>query len=265
MLFAWLKNRRRRKLLAEPFPAAWLAVLEKAVGHYRVLPEAGQRKLRDAVRFMIAEKGWEGCRGLEMTDEIRVTIAALASILILGFDDFYFDNVQTILVYPSEYVVKEERAIAGGAILEEESDRLGEAHHRGPVILSWEETRANAIEPGCGSNLVFHEFAHQIDMRNGAMDGIPNLDSNELAERWSRIMDVEYRRLQRAERRREQTLLDPYGANDPAEFFAVATECFFDAPQAMAAEHQELYQLLRDYYRQDPAEWPPFGGMGDEG
>ena len=258
MLFSWLKNRRRRKILAEEFPEAWLTVLREQVGHYLVLDEAQQRKLRNAVQIMLAEKAWEGCRGLDLTEARRVVIAALAAVLILGFDDFYFDNVQSILVYPNEYVVKEEHALAGGATVEEESDRLGEAHYRGPVVLSWAEIHENALFPGYGQNLVFHEFAHQLDMLNGAFDGTPNLPTNELAQRWSELMNVEFRRLQRAERKGRETLLDPYGASDPAEFFAVATECFFDAPQAMASEHADLYGLFREYYRQDPAAWPMF-------
>lgn len=258
MLFAWLKARRRRKILAVPFPPAWLTILHEQVGHYEVLPDAGRAKLRDAVQILIAEKEWEGCRGLELTDEIRVTVAALAAILILGFKDFYFDNVKTILVYPDEFVVKQETALAGGATLEEESDRLGEAHGRGPTIIAWAEVRDNAQRAGRGLNLVFHEFAHQLDMLNGAFDGTPDLPTRELRERWAKWMTVEYRRLQRAEQRGRRTLLDPYGATDPAEFFAVTTECFFDAPRAMFEEYPELYALFRDYYRQDPASWQAF-------
>jgi MtfA peptidase len=258
MLFSWFKNRRRRHILAEPFPPGWLTILDETVGHYAVREDSQRKQLRDAVQIMIAEKDWEGCRGLVLTDEMRVTIAALAAILILGLNDFYFENVQTILVYPNEYVVKEERALAGGATVVEESDRLGEAHRRGTVLMSWAEIRGNAIEPGYGQNLVFHEFAHQLDILNGEFDGTPNLPTGELARRWAELMDEEYRRLQRAARNRQKTLLDPYGATDPAEFFAVATECFFDAPQAMRREYVELYELFRAYYQQDPAAWREF-------
>lgn len=258
MLFAWLKRRRRRKILAEPFPAAWQEILHDHVGHYAVLTDAEREKLRWIVRIIIAEKEWEGCRGLELTDAMRVTIAALAGILILGFDDFYFDNVQTILVYPEEYVARAQHALGDGLAIEEDSERLGEAQYRGPVILAWNEIEENARLPGYGENLVFHEFAHQLDMLNGAADGTPDLPSQELADRWAKIMDLEFRRLQSAERRHRETLLDPYGATNPAEFFAVATECFFDSPQAMRAEYPQLYSLFRAYYRQDPASWRPF-------
>jgi MtfA peptidase len=258
MLFSWLRNRRRRNLLAEPFPDAWRTVLHDQVGHYELLTALDQKKLRDAVQIMLAEKEWEGCRGLELTDDKRVTIAALAAILILGLDDYYFDDVMTILVYPNAFVIKGERALDGGATVVEESDVDGVAVHRGPVILSWAEIREEALAPGDGENLVFHEFAHRLDALNGAFDGTPNLPTDELAKRWAAIMDREYRRLQEAERRRRETLLDPNGATNPAEFFAVVTECFFDAPRAMQREYPPLYELFRDYYRQDPATWRPF-------
>ncbi|HZZ79071.1 MAG TPA: M90 family metallopeptidase [Gemmataceae bacterium] len=257
MLFRWWKNRRRRKILAEPFPAAWQAALVRKVGHYHVLSDAERDRLRRAVQIMIAEKTWEGCRGLELTDEMRVTIAALMAILILGFDDFYFDNVETILVYPDEYRVRQESGL-GPATIVEDSERLGEAQYRGPVLLAWNDVEEHASFPGYAENLVFHEFAHKLDLLNGAFDGTPNLQSDELAARWARVMNVEWRRLQRAERAHRHTLLDPYGASDPAEFFAVTTECFFDAPHDMREVYPELYELFRDYYRQDPARWPPF-------
>src|SRR5262245_45493120 len=119
MLFRWLRNRRRRKILAEPFPATWQATLDDKVAHYKVLGDADRGKLRRAVQIIVAEKEWEGCRGLELTDEIRVTIAALMAILILGFDDFYFDNVQTILVYPDEYRVRQESGLGSVSIVED--------------------------------------------------------------------------------------------------------------------------------------------------
>jgi Mlc titration factor MtfA (ptsG expression regulator) len=254
MLFTWLKNRRRRKLLAQPFPEAWDAILHENVKVDAVLSDTERRKLRQVVQIIVAEKEWEGCRGLDMSEEIAVTIAGQAAILILGFDDFYFDNVQTILVYPDEYVAREERSIAGSVLIEQDSERLGEAHQRGPVILTWNEVRENGRRPGYGNNLVFHEFAHKLDMRNGDMDGTPDLPTRDLRERWGRVMQEEFRRLQRADRHGRRTLLDPYGLENPAEFFAVTTECFFDAPQAMRERYPELYELFRDYYRQDPAQ-----------
>jgi Mlc titration factor MtfA (ptsG expression regulator) len=253
MLFSWLRRRRRRKILARPFPPEWLGYLRKNVAHYQYLSEAEQAKLRDDLRIFIAEKYWEGCGGLHMTDEIKVTIAAQACLLLLNLEHNYYDRVLTILVYPHGYQVRGPEGGLGGAILEGTTDRLGEAHYRGPVILAWDEVLADGRHPNRGQNLVFHEFAHQLDMLDGVIDGTPPLRDRNQARRWHDIMTTEYQRLIRASEQGRATLLDKYGTTDEAEFFAVATECFFDRPTAMAQRHPQLYDLLREYYRQDPA------------
>lgn len=255
MLISWWKRRRRRRILAKPFPAAWLNIVETRVGHYALLTEADRARLRDTVQIMLAERSWEGCRGLELTDEMRVTIAALAAVLVLGLPEHYFSNVPTVLVYPDEYRVPQVEALTGEAVLQGEGGRLGEAQRHGPVIVSWSVVREEAQEPGYGENLVFHEFAHSLDMLNGEFDGVPDLSDRALRERWARVMAAEYEQLRRSARRRRRTVLDPYGAGDPAEFFAVATEAFFDAPIDLSERNPDLYALLRDYYRQDPAAW----------
>jgi MtfA peptidase len=255
MMFSWLQKRRRQALLASIFPDAWLGYLAHNVVHYAFLSTQEQAKLRDDLRIFIAEKQWEGCGGLVMTDEIHVTIAALASILTLGFEDEHFDRVHSVLVYPEAYVVPVEHPIGSHVTLQMLQDRLGEAHYRGPVILSWNEVLAAAREPGAGNNLVFHEFAHQLDMLDGLVNGTPVLSNDELADRWRRIMDREFEAHRR--HRHRDSLLDPYGATSEAEFFAVATECFFDRPLDLREEHRDLYTLLRDYFNQDPAaRWP---------
>lgn len=251
MLLTWLRNRRRRQLLATPFPNAWPALLDQ-IAYYRQLPAAAQARLRDLTRVFVAEREFEGCKGLEITDEVRVTIAALACVLLLGLEGFYFDNVPTILVYPEPYVAPEQEVI-GGVVLESASDRLGEAHQHGPVIVSWPEVLHCARNRGEGTNLIWHEFAHQLDMRNGAADGVPLLP-RALQKRWQEVMAREYKRLCRAAGHGRTTLIDPYGAANPAEFFAVVTECFFDVPQELKARHPDLYDLLRLYYGQNPAE-----------
>jgi Mlc titration factor MtfA (ptsG expression regulator) len=256
MLFSWLKNRRRRRILAEAFPPAWQDVLHANVGHLALLPEAERDRLRRAVQIFLAETEFEGCRGLELTDEVRVTVAGSACVMVLGLDDYYFDNVQTVLVYPAEFLVPDRKPVAADLVLEGASERLGEAHYRGPVILAWAEALDNARRPGFGTNLIFHEFAHQLDVLNGDMDGTPAIDDAALLGRWSEVMDREYERLCRATDLGKKTFLDPYGATDPAEFFAVVAECFFDLPWELERRHAELYALLRDYFRQDPARWP---------
>jgi Mlc titration factor MtfA (ptsG expression regulator) len=262
MLFRWLKQRRRQKLLAEPFPAPWLEILERRVVLYRYLDPDQQARLHDLVRILLAEKAWEGCKGLELTDDIRVTIAALASILVLGQREEYYDNVLTILVYPQAFRAPEKHVIAADLAMETESERLGEAHVRGPVILSWADVEEDAAQPGHGQNLVFHEFAHQLDMGSGEADGVPVLP-RKLRKRWQIVMAKEYQRLCKAADREADTLIDPYGATDEAEFFAVVTEAFFDQPLELRARHAKLYDVLRDYYRVEPATW--FARMGKYG
>jgi len=251
MIFSWLRKRRRQAVLASSFSDEWLGHLVRNVAHYSFLSTPEQAKLRDDLRIFIAEKQWEGCGGLAMTDEIRGTIAALASILTLGFEDEHFDRVHSVLVYPEAYVVPVEHPIGSHVTLQMLQDRLGEAHYRGPVILSWSEVLAAAREPGAGNNLVFHEFAHQLDMLDGLVNGTPVLSDDDLADRWRRIMSQEFEAHRR--HRHPHSLLDPYGATSEAEFFAVATECFFDRPADLRQVHSELYALLRDYFHQDPA------------
>jgi Mlc titration factor MtfA (ptsG expression regulator) len=251
MWFSWLKDRRRRRLLDQPLPEAWKRYIASNVAIYHWLSESEQAKLLDDSRIFIAEKNWEGCGGLEMTEEIQVTIAAQACLLTLGFDGEHFDRVRSILVYPSAYVVPTQRPIGSHMLIEMLQDRLGESHYRGPVILAWNEALSAGREPGHGINIVFHEFAHQLDMLDGESNGTPVLPADQI-ERWRQVMSREYKELRRA--RGSDTLLDPYGATNEAEFFAVATECFFDRPLDLEAEHGELYELLCDYYRQDPAE-----------
>jgi Mlc titration factor MtfA (ptsG expression regulator) len=233
-------------------------VLRHNVGHLAWLSDAERATLRRATQIFIAEKDFEGCRGLVLTDEVKVTLAASACILVLGMDDFYFDNVQTVLVYPDAFLVPDRQAIGDQMVIEGQGARLGEAHHRGPVVLAWKESLENARTPGRGHNLVFHEFAHQLDMLNGEFDGTPNIDED-LRERWARVMDGEYKRLCRAADRKTRTILDYYGATDPVEFFAVVTETFFDGPWELERHHLKLYGLLRDYFMQDPARWPEPG------
>lgn len=254
MLFSWLKKRRRRKLLAEPFPPGWVAVLERNVALYSMLPAPLQEKMRQIVRVFLAEKDWEGCRGLEMTPEVQVTIAALASVLILGQDDFFFDNVQTILVYPRGYKARRRHGLSGSAYIEATEEMLGEADYNGPIILAWSEVQAAAREPGHGENLVFHEFAHKVDMLSGDADGTPPMPL-ELRGRWQQIVKEEYEELTRAVEWHRESFLDPYGATSECEFFAVTTEAFFDNPVELRENHPELYALFADFYRLEPARW----------
>jgi Mlc titration factor MtfA (ptsG expression regulator) len=254
MVLSWLRRHRREKLLAQPFPPEWLQRLQKNVAFYATLAPDKQKKLRDDLRIFSAERQWEGCRGLRLTDTIKVTIAAQACLLVLGLEIDLYNRVPSILVYPRGYRVPRTEPLGGGAYLEGEADLLGEAHYRGPVILSWAEVREDALHPGSGRNLVFHEFAHQLDMLNGAADGTPPLESDKHEKSWQRVMTSEFRRLRSDAERGRRTLLDPYGLTNEAEFFAVATEAFFDCAAAVQEQHPKLYRLFCEYYRQDPAQ-----------
>ena len=254
MIFSWLRQRRRRRILARPFPAEWLRYLDENVAAYRFLSAADQAKLRDDLRVFVAERRWEACSGLEMSDEVRVTIAAQACLMALGLKDDCYDRVTSILVYPHGYLARNHGPhIGGGVVLEGTTGLLGEAYYRGPVILSWEEVLADGRHPEEGRNLVFHEFAHQLDMLDGVVNGTPPLASSEQRRKWRSVMTAEYERLIAESEHGRATLLDQYGTANEGEFFAVATECFFNRPTAMSRRHPRLYELLREYYRQDPA------------
>ncbi|MBA4015624.1 MAG: hypothetical protein C0483_00400 [Pirellula sp.] len=254
MIFDWLTNRRRRKLIAQPFPAAWSEVLESDLHHYARLTPAEQTRVRDYVRVFVAEKNWEGCGGLALTDEMKVVIAGLVAVLVLGFPPVYFDAVVSLLIYPAGYVAQESSTNRHGVIVEGNSVRLGEAWYRGPVILSWSDVSECGRGFSGGRNVVAHEFAHQLDMLNGRQtDGVPPLESDAQRRRWNVVMAREYEQLVRAYELNEPTVLDYYGATSRVEFFAVATESFFEAPGALQTYNPELYALLRDFYRQDPA------------
>lgn len=254
MLFSWWRRRRRRGLRTRAFPDDWEDVLRTNFPRVeRLGAEAGQ-KLRGDVQILVAEKNWEGVFGQDMNDEVCVTVAAQAAWLVLGLDVSAFDNVLSILVYPDAYSAPEQFTISNGIAIEGRSQRLGEAWYRGPVVLSWPDVLQGGRNPGSGRNLVFHEFAHQLDMLNGRqVDGVPPLDSPELAERWEHVVSREYQQLQRDCRFGRSGLLDCYGATNPAEFFAVATETFFQQPVRMRRRHPELYRVFCDYFRQDPA------------
>lgn len=254
MLFSWLKKRRRRQLLAAPFPPEWQQYLERNVVHYRHLAPEEQTRLRDDLRIFLAEKHWEGCGGLTLTDEMKVTISALACLLTLNLEPGCYDRIQSILVYPGGYeAVTEDPDRPFGSTAPTGEAHLGEAWYRGPVILSWQEIRDDARHPSRGHNLVYHEFAHQLDMLDGTIDGTPPLRSREEYKRWHQVMTEEYNALVDASEHHRATLLDQYGTTNEGEFFAVATECFFDRPVQLARRHPRLYEVLRDYYRQDPA------------
>lgn len=256
MLFTWLRNRRRRKWLAEPFPEEWRGFVTENCRLFDRLDGDDRERVEAFVRVFVREKYWEGCNGIEMTDEIRVTIAANAAILVLGFDGFYFDRLQSVLVYPERYYAKSTQQMPGGVVRESRDVRLGEAWNRGPVVLVWRDALDGGRNPDTGRNVVMHEFAHLLDMADDDQaDGVPFLETPEEYATWTTVVRRAHRQLVRDARQGRRTLLDKYGTVNEAEFFAVATECFFERSRLMARELPDLYEVLRRFYRRDPATW----------
>ncbi len=253
MIFDWFREHHRKELLEQPFPVEWVTILEENVAHYAYLTEEERNKLHADLWIVADEKNWEGCGGQEITDEIKVTISGQASLLLLNIEHNYFANVESVLVYPTAYVAKDLTVGPDGVVEEGLSDRLGEAWQTGPVILSWLDVKTGGMNPFDGNNVVLHEFAHKLDLSDGRVDGVPRLEDDAQYERWAGVMSAEYQRLVEDSEKGHTTLLDDYGATDAGEFFAVATECFFEKARQMRETHPELYEVLKSYYKQDTA------------
>jgi len=252
-MLGFLKRRRRERLRRRPLPPEWAAIVRRNVPCTRRLTPDERDELHGHVLVFLNEKTFEGCGGLEMTDEIRVTVAAQACLLLLGRPTDYYPKMRTILVYPAGYVVPPSRFGPRPWDDAELEARLGESWYRGPVVLSWDDARQGAIDPRDGRNLVLHEFAHQLDSEDGWMDGTPPMADPGRREAWVRLLADEHRRLAADVRDERPTVLDAYGAAGEVEFFAVATEAFFERPVALRRRHPELYAHLKAMYRQDPA------------
>lgn len=250
-----LSRRRRKRIKSRPFPPDWLRVLHARVPYVRCLSEADRTELIDHIKVFLAEKEFEGCAGLVMTDEIRVTIAAQACVLLLHRDTDYYPDLRTVLVYPSSYVAPAKTPIGNGLQLEGAELRAGESWHRGSLVLSWRDVQAGSAQPCDGRNVVFHEFAHQLDSESGAVEGAPALDGRSAYAAWARVLGREFAELMTSLRQQRPTLLGAYAAKNPAEFFAVVTEVFFERPLELRHLHPDLYEQFKSFYKQDPAAW----------
>lgn len=252
----WLMERRRDRLRSKPLPAAWHAILDRRVPYLRRLPPHLRRELEGHVQVFIVEKQFIGCAGFEVTDEARLVIAAQACLLVLGRRGEPFPKARDILVYPGPFAVERlEGAGIPGLLHENRTPRSGESWTHGQVVISWDDALAGAADPDDGANVVIHEFAHQLDQWKGYANGAPWLGRRDRYPRWSSVMHREYARLRQQAAYGEPALLHFYGTTSPAEFFAVASEAFFERAQEMAALHPALYGELRSLYRVDPAAW----------
>ena len=261
LLIAWIiwqprwEARRRQRQQATPFPPAWRAIIRRRVPLAARLPADLQMQLRRHIQVFLAQTPILGCQGQEVDDEVRVTIAAQACLLLLNRADAHFEGLRQVLVYPSAFLVKVEHRDEAGVVQSGRDWRAGESWQEGQVVLSWEDVLEGAAEPHDGWNVVIHEFAHQLDQANGAANGAPALPTAEAYRRWSTVMHNEFDALRERLARGETGLIDAYGATEPAEFFAVISELFFERPAELAAHHPALYAELSGYYRLDPAGW----------
>ncbi len=258
MIFAWLERRRRAALLETPAPPQWAETLSAEYELFDRLPPDHRARLIDIARILVAEKSWEGAGGFELDDRAQVLVAAQAALLLVGIEHDYYDNIDSVVIYPAGYRIPGGRAGPGGMVVDTaERAVLGTAHTTGVVVLSWKDARRGGNDADDGRNLVYHEFAHALDMLDGVVDGTPPLPDRETYRTWFEVMTKYYERLvDAAARGRRKTLLDTYGATNVAEFFAVATEAFFEKPRQMQRKLPDLYETLQLFYRQDPAGWP---------
>ena len=256
-MFGLFRKRRRRSLLARPLDDSQRGIVEDLVPYVRHLDGAKRTELEGLMQIFLAEKRFEGCGGLEVTEEMRLAIAAQACVLLLGRQTDVYPLLMTVLVYPAAYVTHEPALNAYGLMEAGPIERIGESWAKGSVVLSWDDVaRGGALD---GVNVAYHEFAHQLDDEHGEADGTPILPDAEMRARWIAVMTREYDALVAAADAGHMTLLDEYGAESPAEFFAVATETFFERAAEMQREHPDLYALLSEFYRQDPAAIMPPG------
>ncbi|HEY6548368.1 MAG TPA: M90 family metallopeptidase [Vicinamibacteria bacterium] len=282
-LLAWvLQGRRRRRTarrqaaLALPFPEAWRTFLRDRYDHFERLPEALRRRFEDDLRLFLLDKRITGV-GVEVTDELRILTAASAVTLSLGWPDYEWDQLTEVLLYPQEF--DRDYGFEGGrsAELDEEGrppepELAGLAHPWGTVILSVPSLLEGFEDPDDGFHVGLHEFAHLLEVDRSQIGGIPMGLTGERARAWVGAATREMERLvregqeretrrKRGRRRELASAFDPYGDQDPVEFLAVAIEAFFEASLAVRQQHREIYDLLADYFGQDPAGWDDARGL----
>lgn len=249
-MLSWLRKRRRRAIRERPLPTAWDDLLRRNARQMSWLGDEDRQRLREWIAVFVAEKSFEGCGGMEITDEVRVTVAAQAGLLALGLGEEYYERVRSVLVYPGDYLVPRSTPLGGGGELEWQEARLGETWSGGSVVLSWPRVVDGGRLRDGPRSVVIHEFAHVIDMLDGEIDGVPPLAGGRPA--WIAEMTACRERFEMALDEGRFVPLDEYAAEGPGEFFAVATECFFQDPHRLSRGDAALYDLLRTAWRQDP-------------
>ncbi len=252
MLLKLYRRWRRKRVRAQPFPPAWQEIIDRNVPLYAQLSPERQDILRGHVQVLLDEKNFEGCGGLELTDEMRVTIAAHAALLILREDSEMYPGLASILVYPDAYRASPGHVRGRSDIVSEHgTDVLGQSWSGGTLILAWSPSMSGARNADDGHNVILHEFAHQLDTQDGNADGTPPLSGKTAYAAWAKALEPEYEALRKTP---HKSVLDRYGATNPAEFFAVATEAYFEKPKQLARHHPELFEALEKFYGLERAE-----------
>jgi len=247
------RQQKRRALLSIPFPPEWSAILKENLPPYQKISTQLQQQLHEYIRIFISEKSFEGCGGLTLTDEIKVTIAAQACMLLLNRKCDCYPKLYSVLVYPSTYVASTRNS--SDLHPTDSSVRLGESWKHGTVVLAWDSVKGGALNFQDGHNVAMHEFAHQLDQEDGRADGAPILEIRSAYSAWSQVFSKEYEMLMHKTMKGKKGVMDKYGATNPAEFFAVATETFFEKPAQLKKKHPELYHELQGFYKVNPLEW----------
>jgi MtfA peptidase len=250
----WVK-RQRDRLKQRPFPPLWQAVIDNHLPIYLQLSPDERRRLQGHIQVFLAEKQFIGCAGLQITEEMKIVIAAIACLLLLNERGQYFPNLRSILVYPSAYLVNETVASGQFVVEEKRTARLGESWSRDQLVLSWAQVKQDTRNWRDGHNVVLHEFAHQLDQVDGHADGVPMLPQLSDYAIWASVMTAAYQQLCQLVESGAKTVLNSYGATNPAEFFAVATETFFEKPQQLRKHYPDVYEQLQRYYQLDPLKW----------
>ncbi len=249
------KNKKRDELRARPFPLGWERVLNDTFHLYARLPDPDKAELKQHILVFLDEKRIEGCDGFEVNDEVRVTIAAHACLLLLHRDTDYFPTMQSILVYPAAFMVDVAEAHDDWVVSEYSEDRAGESWDLGPVVLSWDDVLDSLTPDAIGYNVVLHEFTHQLDLESGGVDGVPRLATPAAGDAWADAFGAAYDSFIADIDAGRPTVLDDYAAEGPPEFFAVAVEAFFEMPLDLRAAYPPVYTALAGYFDQDPASW----------
>lgn len=251
----YIKENKRNKIKHQPFKKEWRKIIQRRLPYFRQMPADLQLQLKDHIQVFLAEKEFIGCNGVTITDEIKITIAAQACLLLLNRKTDYYPKLTTILVYPTAFVKQQQQQNSDGLHFSQQVALAGESWDIGKIVLSWEDTVHGALDISDGHNVVIHEFAHQLDQENGKANGAPILGKNQNYQDWSSTFEREFSKLQQQASNNTPSLFDHYGATNPAEFFAVTTEVFFERSKQFNKEFPALYQQLSNYYHVDPIYW----------